>query len=137
MLGDEPADLVTGALRRAAEERRALGRPAPTLQELLDATEAALASRRGELIADAPHGLRVTARAGGREVAADGRRAEPALAAILVGTLEAVAAAYRARWRRLPRLRELLDSIAFVIGGIAGEVLADGAHLQLEAITGA
>src|SRR5438067_1567057 len=46
VLGDEPADALTGALRRAAGERRALRSAPPTLKELLDATASALGARR-------------------------------------------------------------------------------------------
>lgn len=129
VIGDGPADTLMQALEDAVAERD--GRK-PTLQELVDATAAALGGSPGEraeptvTVQSEPESRTVHGRAG----AADER-----LAAVLRAGFDAVGAEYReSELNREPTPTELLESLAFILRPSPERYLADGENLRLLAI---
>jgi hypothetical protein len=113
VIGDGPADVVAAALRRAAAGRVAEGLVPATLPELLGALGAALAQAGSVLAEPLPTGGCVVAETSTGDVAPG--PADEHLIAPLVDGIHDVAAEYRERFERNPRLTEMLGVFAFVL----------------------
>lgn len=113
MIGDEPADLVTAALGRAAALRGKTAGPAPALAELLGALSRAIAEASSELEDPPRSGSRVVAFTSAADIE-PGPSGEDLVAPLADGIREA-AARYHERFKRNPRLVELLALFAFVL----------------------
>ena len=131
VIGDEPADAVRHALLRIAEEKTRQGRPKPKLSELLRAMgTVALRASKEELVmaGSAPQAIVAELKSG--ETESSGTLTDAAedreLAASLAENLSVVAAIYRSRWGRPPKLSEWLESLAFVLRYRPEEYLEDG-----------
>lgn len=131
VIGDEPADAIRHALLRIVEEKTRQRRPKPKLSELLRAIGAvALRASKEELsmAGSAPKTIVAELKSGGVESsgaftdAAEDRELEASLAE----NLTAIAAIYRSRWGKPPKLSEWLESFAFVLRYRPEEYLEDG-----------
>src|SRR5262245_2695895 len=117
VIGDRPADLLARALTEVVRRRSARQQPRPPLPEILGAFAAGVA-QAPDLVeqATALNGGQVVAKlSSGAPVAAEESSAAEDVAAFS-NALRAVAAEYRQRWGRNPRLRELLELLHFVLG---------------------
>jgi hypothetical protein len=113
VIGDRPADIIADALGRVAVLRENTTQPAPALPELMGALGRAIEQTASELEDPATAGGRVVAFTSTGEI-------EPSpggddLVAPLADGIRKVAAAYRERFERNPRLVELLAVFAFVL----------------------
>lgn len=113
VIGDRPADLVATALGRVAALRTKAGRPAPTLAELLGGIGRAIEASASELADPPPAGGRVVAVTSTGEI--EPSPAGEDLGKPLADAIREVAAEYRERFERDPRLAELLAVFAFVL----------------------
>ena len=113
VIGDEPADQADAALRRTAAQRVAAGLPPATLPELLGALGAALAQAASALAEPLPAGRSVVSETTTGDVGPG--PADEDLIQQLVDAIRDVAAEYRERFERNPRLTEVLGVFAFVL----------------------
>lgn len=117
VIGDGPADILTIALSTAAQEREEAGRRKPRLASVLAGMSAALGAH-----GDAAPRL-FAKMAGGDHVSADSSGEDVAI--LLREALAEIERQYRERWERPPSRRELLETLHFVLVGVAGSFLRD------------
>jgi hypothetical protein len=127
VIGDGPADAIADVFERL----RATGAEPPKTSELLAAIAAALARNPAELIQDPQHlaASRIVAEfADGSSVeAVPGAPATKPLTDLLHAAFDEIALEYRdTELKRLPRLSEVLETIAFVLAPDLDKIIADG-----------
>ena|SRR6185295_15378991 len=126
VIGDQPADLMADALDTIATERAESNRAKPTLQESLDGFAAALrklsdAREEGEQVAN----LQLKAELDNGSTVSAGQQADEQIVATFANAITEIRARYEERWERQPRLRELLETLAFILRAHAQEYLSD------------
>jgi hypothetical protein len=136
ILGDEPADRIKGAWRTLIARRRARGASAPTLGEALEAFVDAMREAVPEspfdtleVVFDDGHRLSYSGEEGGEAGADDLRE-------LLLPALARIVVAYRNRFDRPPRVRELVKTLDFIVTVDPSAYFADvaaSALLRLEA----
>ena len=145
VIGDRPADLAGAALKQIAGDRDRESLPRPKLEVLLRAIGSALKEEASSYVSDPPAAL--------RELLADDRaeRRQQSRAAELQAedkvddgvrdilppirvALGAIAREYEERWKRKPRLSELLETFSFVLGYRPEDFLEDGAQHSVREI---
>jgi hypothetical protein len=137
VIGDEPADLVRAALREYAALADQSARRRPTVGVLLAAMAMALGSRPAELLSsptDRTVDALVATTDSGVLRPAERGTVDPALVERLRAAYREIAAVYEDRWERKPRLSELLESAAFVLGHAPERFLAEADGIQIEGI---
>jgi hypothetical protein len=134
VMGDGPADALTRALASVSQARASGGRQLPTLQDLLSGYAAALAwwDRGGSAAGTSISLLAVTERDGSKRQVRSGDAAPGDLTSALVSAVREIDAKYRDRWERPPRLRELTETLVFILAYQPEDVLSDlgGASVQ-------
>jgi hypothetical protein len=121
VMGDGSADLAGNGLAELGAARARAGRPAPRYEDVLEALAAAIAAGARENIAVPPHckfeGL-VASFEGGNEIrAASGAGAPADEVKPLRAMLKALRSEYKSsELNRKPMMREVLESVSFVLG---------------------
>lgn len=141
LMGDGPADEIGVLLDDLAHERSAEGAPKPTLAELLRAIAEVLRSDGPEIIEDASQlqlsrlkGI-VAQSAKGDVTGSLDEFADPVLAGALHSAFERVGREYKTLPEpRLPRLRELLAAVSFVLRPHPDRYLSDASGFELKDI---
>lgn len=121
VMGDGPADVVSSTLGAIAEARENMGRPAPTLQEILDGFATALRMVQNKSLDQAQQTSfqNVVARLQSAPDVLSSGEAATADAQIVEAFRQAFAnieEQYQERWERKPRLAELLEALSFILG---------------------
>lgn len=135
ILGDMPADGITGALQDLAETAEANHRPKPTLTELMTALAMVLTGRDQEYLQIEPPGLRGTIMLRGQALATLPRRESNTssdLADRLRPAITGVTYAYDEAVGRHPRIAELLATFSFVLSGDSTIYLSGTNHQPLK-----
>jgi hypothetical protein len=133
VIGDEPADLVRHGLQQIVETRSQQSKEKPKLADLLRAIGAVTIAESGKVLDGAPGNLReiVAELKTNRTVSSGVLSAKPEagdLVSILTANLVEIAAVYKERWERNPRLSEWLETLSFVLRARAEEFLEDGSE---------
>jgi hypothetical protein len=134
VMGDGPADVLTRALASVSQARTSQGEQLPNLQDLLSGYAAALAWwEHGSEAAGPPIALHaVTERDGSERQVRSGDAAPGDLTSALISAVREIDAKYRDRWERPPGLRELTETLTFILAYQPEDVLSDlgGASVQ-------
>lgn len=117
VIGDEPADEVGDWLTEVGRRRASAGRPLPTVEEVVAVAARALDVVCREVCeddAETPARLRVVFRNGSEaEVTPGGDKVS---ASSFEAVLDRIAKVYEQDLGRKPRVRELIGTLAFVLG---------------------
>ncbi len=120
ILGDMPADGITGVLQGLAETAVGSNRPKPTLTELMTALATILDGHGEEYLEIEPSGLSGTITLRGRALVTlptRGTSASPDYVDRLRPAIAGVTRAYDEAVGRHPRISELLATFSFVLSG--------------------
>lgn len=128
VIGDGPADALTGALVSVARDRERRGQSKPTLEELLAAFAGALRKIDGGARYDF---ARLAARPeSAAAITATGERPADDLLAALSDAFDRIIVEYQRRFNRPPRLNELLLTLSFVLGDEPGDYLSNAERMK-------
>ena len=121
VIGDGPANALTEALVAIGTARQEQGQSEPAFQEMLDGFAEALQHDGSTALEDGPaHTVqRLVARLGSGMQVVSGetaRQSDGRMVAIFRDGIAAIQRQYEERWERKPRLREMLETLGFILG---------------------
>ena len=139
VIGDAPADTLKRALNKIAKAREEQGKPAPTLQEMADSFAAALRAawqKSVEARGRESFNKIVIKPKSAEAIESDGKteKGDPQLVSAFRGAIEEIAKLYEKRWERKPRLRELLETLSFILSYEPERFLSGAEGAEIETI---
>jgi hypothetical protein len=139
VLGDRPADIIGNTLKAIARTCEEQGGQRPTLQQLLDNITSVLRTNLEEFSSDGTEVSvhRLVVKLDSRlDVKSTGgaKTKDDQLVLKFCDAFQAIAKEYEERWARKPRLRELLETITFVLAARPEAFVSDGEAIHIQEI---